>query len=156
MALTVGTDSFISVADADTYWSKRSNSDWTAADPSDKETALINATDYLNNAYDWPGVLADTDQALSWPRDSAYDLEGRKLTGIPKPIEDATAYLAGQSVAGTVLFEVHGQAEKRLKAGSVEIEYMDHSTKGNTYEYLKSILSVLTYTGSSQIRLVRS
>lgn len=52
MALTVGTNSYINVADADTYFSERLFADvWTAATSTDKEKALIMATKVIDRQY---------------------------------------------------------------------------------------------------------
>lgn len=158
MALTEGEDTFVSVADADTFWSNRNDTDWTNASQEEKEAALRDATVYIDNEYDWPGSIADANQDLSWPRDEAYDSEGRKLTDTPQAVKDATAYLAGQAVKGEDIFSVQDKSSqiKSLAAGSVAIEYEDHASAERVFEYLKSILSRITNTSSNQVKLVRS
>lgn len=97
MAIIVGTDSYVSVADADTYWLDRNNSVWAAAATEDKEKALRFATEYIDGSYDgrWigehPGAAS---QVLAWPRNGAVDSEGRSVTGIPQRAADATSRLA--------------------------------------------------------------
>ena len=62
-------ESYISVADADTYHSDRGNALWTGTDAV-KEEALRQATEYLDATYDWKGSISLTTQALNWPRGS--------------------------------------------------------------------------------------
>lgn len=161
MAITVGTNSFIDVAYADSFWQDRNGQDWATASQGAKEAALIKATDYVNTLYEWPGTIADESQELSWPRVGAFDREGRKLTGIPEAIKKATAYLAGKAVEGSILFEVGDeQPIEQLKAESVEIHYMEGSGGGGSnsesvYNYLTRVLSLIVNTNSNQVRLVR-
>ncbi len=51
MALTTPDDSYASVSEADTYWSERNNSDWSAASMADKEKALRFATELIDGQY---------------------------------------------------------------------------------------------------------
>ena len=68
MALTVGTNSYISVADADTYFDARLFSTaWTDADNATKEAALITASRMIDRMQ-LAGRPADIDQALAFPR----------------------------------------------------------------------------------------
>ncbi len=57
MAIIVGTDSYVSVADADTYWTDRNNLDWATTDVADKEKALRDATVFIDGSYEgrWIG-----------------------------------------------------------------------------------------------------
>ena len=65
-----GANSYGSVADANTHWSDRTDDDdvWENADTSDKESALIDATDYIEGTYSWIGEKKSKDQGLGWPR----------------------------------------------------------------------------------------
>lgn len=69
MALTVGTNSYISVDDAEDFFEARLHSTaWTGASGSDKPAALMQATRMLDELMDWIGVPAVEGQALRWPR----------------------------------------------------------------------------------------
>lgn len=64
-------ETYISVADAVTYFDARGNTDWDAiASDALREAALRKATDYMVSTYRrrWQGVRLDEDQALDWPR----------------------------------------------------------------------------------------
>ena len=60
-------NAYISVSYADTFHSDRGNTDWTGTDTI-KEAAIIKATDYIDQNYDFIGTLVDVEQSLKWPR----------------------------------------------------------------------------------------
>ncbi len=120
MPLTVGTDSFVSIANADAYMATRLHaspwlnhaltqtqvdelfgvgqktaSDVNAENLDTKERALKSSTQLLNRE-PYSGAITSNTQALAWPRASIYDREGRALASntIPADIENATAELA--------------------------------------------------------------
>lgn len=131
MSLVAGTNSYISVADADDYSSARLHSDnWTGATTANKEAALIQATQLLDALFDWYGDLADDDQSLGWPRQYVYDCEQRLIdsSSIPQPIKDATCEEAIHLLSGDQLSNpsVLSQGFKRAKLGSMEIEVADN------------------------------
>lgn len=96
---TVGgasSNSYISVADADTYFDERLNATaWTGASTTDKQRALIQATRRIDQE-DWEGVKVATSQALDWPRYWATDEDGEEYDQdiIPQPVKDAVCELA--------------------------------------------------------------
>ncbi len=67
-------ESYISVADASTYFTARGNTTWDALDEGEataaREAALRLATDYMTAVYRdrWEGVRYTEGQALCWPR----------------------------------------------------------------------------------------
>ncbi len=64
-------ESYISIADADTYFINRGITSWDALDNTDdKEPALRKATEYMINEYRqrWQGARLTEAQALDWPR----------------------------------------------------------------------------------------
>lgn len=97
--------SYLSLADADAYFTARSVAAWTGAN-SAKEAALIAATEYIDIR--WGDLLKgslefpDT-QALLFPRLNVYDNEGRALPGIPQRLERATAEYALISLSQSLM-----------------------------------------------------
>ena len=69
MALTVGTDAYVSLAACDAYHTALGNTAWTGLDAA-KEVAIRKATLWVDNAYRgrWKGIRCDTTQPLAWPR----------------------------------------------------------------------------------------
>lgn len=62
-----GANSFCSVAFADSYFQLRDISAWDGSD-SQKEVALIKASDYLTYIFEYKGCLVSEEQPLSFPR----------------------------------------------------------------------------------------
>lgn len=107
MAITVedgtglaGADSFISVADADTFHTDRGNTTWTGTDAV-KEVALRRASFFLTHAFSWKGEpLTQRTQALAWPRVGVIDGDGFSVDSdaVPQEIKDATCLAALQEL----------------------------------------------------------
>lgn len=100
-------DSYISVADADTYHaSQGAPSGWTGADAV-KEAALRQATAYLDNVYGlrWVGSRINQTMSLDWPRYGVIDRDGFEVvaTAVPVEVENATAYVALKVLEGDTL-----------------------------------------------------
>lgn len=94
-------NSYVSVAVADTYAADRGQTAWAALATGAKQTALIQATDYINKNFRFKGyrVKAST-QALMWPRSAVYDRDGVLLPAMPVPLQQATVeYALRASVA---------------------------------------------------------
>lgn len=96
---------------ADTYHRERANTAWTGS-ASDKEAAILKATEYIDRAYSFRGSLvkdhaSDPPQALAWPRLAAEDPEGRIVgeTSVPVQVQRACAEAA---LAALVLGSLDG------------------------------------------------
>lgn len=129
------------------------------------EQALIRGTTWLDSAYRarWPGVrLNGRSQALSWPRFGATDADGEEIAEdeIPQEVLDATAEAAFRelSAPGSLSPDLErGGAVRRLKAGSVEVEYATTAAAGTTFSAIDGILSgLLTGGGSSDALTARA
>ena len=90
--------SYLSVADADTHHTARGNTQWTALSTPNKETALVRATDYIDKRFGrkFRGYKVSRAQALEWPRFAATDNDGFILgyDSIPPQLQKATAEYA--------------------------------------------------------------
>lgn len=156
-------EAYISVADADAYFSKRGISTWTGTDEA-KEEVLRRAATYLDNAYRgrWKGYRANETQALAWPRaaypgnavgvtDILYDADGFEITTttVPTQVKHANAEAALVILGGTDLEAslARGGAVKRLrvKAGPVEreTEYTDGASPVTRYPVIEGLLRTL-------------
>lgn len=92
MALTVGTNSYLTVAEASAYLSRRLHAEaWagvvTTGAPfvPSREVALLHAATLLESL-PWAGDKSDPDQALSFPRNGDADA--------PQAVKDAQAEIA--------------------------------------------------------------
>jgi hypothetical protein len=82
--VTVGTDSYISVADANAYFDKRLNADkWAAASDDNKAKALIMAQIEMSFLR-WYGDKSESTQALDWPRSGFSEIEEDEIPQLVK------------------------------------------------------------------------
>jgi len=165
MTLTVGTNSYLNVSDANAYWLARNNSTWASASDAEKEKALIEATQFLDGAYSFIGTHPEDTQLLAWPRKYAYvnrgNLKGVKYASdtVPPQITNACAELALEALSANLRPSLdRGGSIKKEKVDSLEIEYNSFAPAQKTYDMVTLILKPLLLAGSgaSQVRLERS
>ena len=155
MAIVVGTDTYVSVSDANTYFKLAiHSSSWDSASNSTREKALATATRSLDRQL-WLGSKYEEapTQMLEFPRSGLTDKNGDPVdeTTVPQEVIDATCEY------GLALIEddsIQNQANtgsniKRLKAGSAEIEYI-RGTNGKRFSTIISELIGLWLSASSQ------
>lgn len=150
-------DSYLSVADADTYHNDRNRSDWSGLSQSDKEAALRRATTFLDQGFQWKGNLSDKDNNHAWPRKGVEDDEGRSIDSstIPQRILDACAELAYiDAVESELLPVTESGTTQRVKAGEVELEYSGGGGSGKSLARINRLVSGLAVsaTGTSVTR----
>lgn len=164
MTITVGTDTYLSVADADTYWSNRNSSTWSDASTEEKEAALREATQYIDGAYLFIGEIVSSSQILAFPRSGLEIRSGNfkfhytDSSTIPFMVENATAELALEALSARLLeSKERGGRVKREKVGQIEIEYTDFAPSNKTYDFVTNILRPLLKSGGGSSRkLMRS
>jgi len=124
-------NSYISLADANTYHSDRANTAWASATEAARNAALIKSAQWLDGKYRdrWIGFKADEDQSLCWPRYEAYDEDGYYIDSdaVPTRITYAQAEAALAIIDGTDLTPTldRGGKVRREKVGPIETEYFD-------------------------------
>jgi hypothetical protein len=129
--LVTGADSYVSLANADIYWSANGEpAAWTALDDAGKEAKLRSAARYLNDGQRLPftGAQRAWDQPLAWPRTGATNY-GMTVPSdvIPPAVIEAQLWLTvnGQAagVGGTVSSPALTGNVKREQLGPLEKEY---------------------------------
>lgn len=91
----VGANAYLSVAAFKEYHDLRGNSYAAAADDTAIEQAIIRATDYLDQRFNFVGrALAAREQTTAWPRLAAYDRDRNLVVGLPAEVLEATAEYA--------------------------------------------------------------
>ena len=162
MTLSVGTDSYISIADADAYWANRNNGTWANAAQPQKEKALREATQFIDGAYEFIGQHpGPSSQLLAWPRNNAIvksgNLKGVQFTGIPEPVKDATAELALEALDERLRpSQDRGGAVKREKVDVIEVEYMGFAPGDKTFSFVTMLLKPLLSGTPNTVNLVRT
>jgi hypothetical protein len=162
-------ESYISVADADTYHTNQGNADWTLVSTALKEQALRRAVTYLSGEYRlrWAGYRAFTDQALDWPRSMVPvpDSEGGVAgypgyvgnTVIPVEVKRACAELAYKALSSELAADLTRGVLKE-KVGPLEVEYDPNSSQIVRYKAIDDLLRPYlsrAAPGGSAVRLVR-
>lgn len=142
-------ESYVSVAAVQTYLDAHYETThaahvaWTAASTTKKEIALRVATkQYLDVRYSFVGFRANEDQALQWPRSSAYDRDGYGIEDnvVPQAVKDALCELALRYVQGDTLApDIDGTAP--IEAESVQVGSIQIST-----DYAGAVPTTKTYT----------
>lgn len=160
MALTIGTDSYISLTDANTYLTTNGQQ---ALDLSRGETLLRQATKAIDRTYAgrFIGVKTLSSQALYWPRfitdqygfyqyNALGDLVQLSSQDIPVEVQEATAELALmlQQAGPTNPFDPYEQTAPTIKARSEKVGELAVSEtfasswtdKGNHWSKIDTIL----------------
>lgn len=125
----VNADSYVSLAEAETFFSSSVNTvAWLVTDEL-KEAALIEATRLLDSQFNWFGTIASDSQALRWPRNLVVDADGRAIlaTAIPKAIKDATCNLAYFLLDSGGLTQTQSDV-LGIKVGPIDIKFADGAT----------------------------
>ncbi|BEV43929.1 DnaT-like ssDNA-binding protein [Afipia carboxidovorans] len=147
------------------YHQARGNVAWSADSVTDTQraAALTRATSWVDSYRSrLPGRKADgRGQELEWPRVGAADAEGNEIAEdeIPIEVEQATYEAALRELVepGSLFPDLErGGAVKRLKAGSVEVEYADSASLTTTFTAIEAILeAILTPASGATVDLLR-
>lgn len=159
----VNADSYISVANADTYHGNNLNvTDWTGATTADKEKALKMATRLLDERVDWIGTKNSSTQALRWPRAAVTDPDGYAVetTEIPTAVTNAAAEFGKFLLAENLVDDSDGKGIQSVKAGSVEITFDKNDTADVlpeiVYEMLRGWGTIHTRSKFGTVSVVRT
>ncbi len=147
----IDAESYISVADADTYIQNRTNdASWTGASVGDKEKALRIGTEYLDSKYGpiWKGHRTNNigDQRLDWPRSGVVDYDGGVFVHdeLPEVLENATVEAALRHINAIILQpDITSSSPgdivmERDKVGPLEVEVRyDSSGKTTVPKFFK-------------------
>lgn len=127
--LVAGANAYAAIAFCDTYLADRGKTAWDSLTDSQKQAAIIEATDYLDVNFKYGGLrLNDSGQVTEFPRRSLYDANAVLVSGIPERLQEACAELAYRASQGTELFpdlEFNASGRKvkdLLKVGPITIE----------------------------------
>jgi hypothetical protein len=128
MPITVGTDTYVTLAEANTYAAARpALSSWGSLTDQQKEAALVEAAIYLDASYSWKGQITDQAQLLSWPRAEVIDKEGREVSSsiVPNAIKSAQIEYAALASVGRLVENKTTGNVAAIKAGAVDIKFVN-------------------------------
>lgn len=160
-------ESYISVADADLYFSNRGNATWAGLTTTVKEQLLRKGTDYLGQAYRlrWKGSRVSTEQALDWPRNYVErdDFEPSQLNGysvypnniVPDEVKRACAEMALKANSGELIPDL-SQLVTREKIDVIEVEYSEYSSQLPRYKAIDYLLAPFLQGNSNSMKVIRT
>lgn len=129
MALTVGTDTYATLAEANAYAGTLTfcPAEWTGAQDTAKEAALKQAALVLDTL-SWRGQRATYAQVMAWPRVGVEDADGYSVDGTtPAALKTAQAELAVRLIAEDRTADAGALVPDTLKVGSLQIDRLKHS-----------------------------
>jgi hypothetical protein len=151
--------SYVTVSDADAYFSERGNEAWADYTSAQKEELLIKSADYIDQVYglSFQGYRRSSTQSMAFPRTDVL-LHGYYLssTEIPRELKKAQIELAYKAAQGDLSPDLEAQV-KREKIDVLEVEYMEGSTQVKRFRTIDNLLAPLlgnTPSGASR-KLVR-
>jgi len=150
--------SYGSALEADVYHRARGNTLWTEhPSTSEKETALVRGTDYLERAYArlWPGTPATLWQRLSFPR---YDVANLASNEIPPWLKEAqfeAAYLELVDPGILSLDATEGGSLSSETEGLVTKSYTRGPSGARRFPQIHGILA-RHLASPAQVRIVRA
>jgi len=167
---TVGganSNSYISLADAETYHDTRLHNDaWNNASTPDKTIALMWATRLLDEWVEWDGTKVGliADQALRWPRYGVYYRDGETIGSdiIPQFLKDATAELAKDLLAAdpTADADTKGFSEIQIDVLRLKIDAADRDSTSVISDAVKAMVepygNLRSRGTSAQVKLLRA
>jgi hypothetical protein len=145
-------DLYGTLAGALTYHADRGNAAWAASSDPLRTAALVRASQYIDGTYLalFQGFKVDgRDQVLQWPRTGAMDMAGYAVPSSAVPVEiiNATYEAALRELVSPGSLNpdiaVGGGVIKRVKAGSVEVEYSATAATQATFLRIEDILAPL-------------
>jgi len=156
--VVAGANSYVSQADATAYHADRNNTDWAALTSTQKDAALIKATQYVDNTFrrKWIGSLYDLNQPLCWPRTYYSQQEtlilsasAQVIPAVPKQLKDAVCEAALLSLS-TDLFTPIQRGVSSERVGEIAITY----SSANIIQYpaVVGLLSDLTINSNIVVR----
>lgn len=81
-----GANSYASIEFADEFHIDRNNVAWLQLSTMEKQAALIRASDYIDQRFDFIGYKQRREQGLDWPRYEAYDQNEFLLPDVPDDV----------------------------------------------------------------------
>jgi len=128
MALVLNTNSYVTIADADTYFETRIDAaEWDSSNDETKEQALVTATQLIDERH-WIGAAVSSSQALAWPSKNAiyYDPRmGQQITvannEVPSQVKIAVYEQALHLVQNEDLLAQKIQTFESISVGSISL-----------------------------------
>lgn len=127
-SIVAGANSYVPLDFANSYHLDRGNAAWADKTDPQKQSALIRATDYIEQTYGnkFLGSRVDTDQPLEWPR---QDVSNISYAEIPNGLKQAVCQLAYEALSADLnpSLERGGAIKRERLEGVAETEYFENA-----------------------------
>ena len=90
---------YVSVAEFKS-WADQRLKDYSGKTDDQIGAAINAAAEFMDSEYKFVGYRKDKAQALEWPRESAWDVRGDKVDGVPNEIKLANSELGFRALSG--------------------------------------------------------
>lgn len=146
MTITVGTNSYISISDATTYFNESLAyaGVWQSLDPGTQEQALVTATRMLDRQT-WQGLPTANPQSLQWPRTGVTDKYNQPVdpSSVPQNIIYAECELAMAIYSDpTVQTNKDNSSNiKSVKGGPAEVQFFRPINAGRFPTIVQELIS---------------
>lgn len=135
MALVLGTNTYVTMVEADAYFDTRIDAGaWLNAQDDDQESALVTATLILDENQ-FIGVAVSSTQSLAWPRKEAYTFDprlGQQVTfgneEIPKRLKMAVLEMALHLLSNENLLDNKSQNFEEISIGTITLKDSNNDT----------------------------
>jgi hypothetical protein len=155
-------NSYASLVWANEYHDTRGNTAWGDADESERERALIRATDYMGQVYRarWQGWRCTTEQRLDWPRQGvrvpdmpiAFTVD---VYTVPVEVRAACAELALRALSNPTLAPDLERAVLAESVGSLSVTYDRGSVQVTRFRVVDNLLAPFLQGGGPMVRIGR-
>lgn len=165
-AIVTGANSYVTIAQADTYHALAGLRAWLEADDLQKEHALVQATKELEARFRgfWLGSKRNDSatvayQKLAWPRTGVVDEDGIELDEllIPDVVKDAQCEIAALIVSGSSLLQREVTAESASitseSVGPISVSYGKSGQLTSTFPLIERMLSGVCRTGGNTVSM---
>ena len=128
-------NTYCSLATADAYFEdlRLHDAAWASASDDDKETALIWATQILDENCNWNGKIGSDTQRLRWPRSYIYTPDGISVDSdiIPEFLQHAAAEFAFHLLQEDRTLESNRDLKgfEKLKVGPIYMQIDQYTSK---------------------------
>lgn len=149
------------VAECDTYQEERGRTAWASLGETAKQGYIVEGSTYLDTTFVPIGDIKSTEQGLLWPRVNAVDRQGRYYDDqVPRRWKEACFELAWLARSGPLIASETEAAIKKVKAGPVEVEFMDGNKvqEGDKFAWVNRLVAGLTkgQAGGPNVSLLKA
>lgn len=149
-------ESYVSLAEVDAYWAARNDLTWADSWEINRESAIRQATAYLDANWIWLGDQVSYSQSRAFPRYFPGGIDkNRRLVGItdiPKDLKSASCELAKEALLSTLAPTLdRGGMVKSETIGPLSVTYLDGAPGTKKFQFVELLLRPFVQGGGDSI-----